>query len=125
MKFQGTPTNPSFHSMDSPLPSLPTIMITAPSTEQATPMICNGNMGGAIDFLTLQYSPRVCASPDQWHGPGLQWGARASDEGSDDGHYDEDDEELPLIHVKKTLQAARHPNIGLKGRVADFFKMRR
>jgi hypothetical protein len=86
-------------------------------------MICNGNIGNAINFLTLQYSPRICASPDQQHGSSLGW--RASDEGSDDGYYDEDDEDLALSHVKKTLQAARHPNIGLKGRVADFFKMRR
>jgi len=110
--------------MDPPLPSLPTIMITAPSTEQATPMICNGNIEDAIDFLTLQYSPRICPSPEQWHGPSLGWGATYSDEGSDDGYY-EDDEDLALIHVKKTLQAARHPNVGLKGRVIDLFKMRR
>ena len=111
--------------MHSPLPSLPTIMITAPSSEQATPMICNGNIRDTIDFLTLQYSPRICTSPEQQHGTSLGWGARGGDEGSDNGYYDEDDEDLVLSHVKKTLQAARHPNVGLKGRVVDFFKMRR
>jgi len=126
MKLPGTPSNPSFRSMVSPLPSLPTIMITAPSTEQATPMICNGNIGDAIDFLTLQYLPRIYASPEQRHSTSLGWVARESDEGSDGGgYYDEDDEDLVLSHVKKTLQAARRPNIGLKGRVVDFFKMRR
>lgn len=105
------------------LPSLPTVMITAPSTEQATPMLSCAGVTEAADFLTLQYSPRTRSSGRQ-DSTSFGWGAQGIDEGSDDdSQYEGDDEDMVLSHVKKALQASRRLKIGLKERVPGFFKM--
>jgi len=109
------------------LPPLPIIMVTAPSSDHSTPMICAFDAVNAPDLLTLRYSPRVRASPVQWANPISESGWIESDTESEGGSHsdDDDDDDVALSHVKRTLQAARRPKIGLRGRIAGFFGMRR
>ena len=104
-----------------PNPSLPTIMITAPSYEQATPNVADAETS---DLLTLQYSPRPREWMEQYLSPQIGRGEVAGDDDSDNvSQYDDDD--VVLSRVKRSLQEARRPKLGLKGRTVGFFKMRR
>ncbi|KIM27830.1 hypothetical protein M408DRAFT_329770 [Serendipita vermifera MAFF 305830] len=116
------------NSTPSPLlPTIPTIMVTAPSSEQATPMTGNLQFEEALGPLTLHYSPR----PRGWLEQRAQMPVGPREEtgdgfDSDDSQYDdEDDDDVALSHVKRSLQEARHPKLGLKGRVVELFRMRR
>jgi hypothetical protein len=91
---------PTPSTSSSELPEIPTIMVTAPSSEPASPLARNG-FEERVGLLTTYYSPSQGRKPRSF----LQFDDEETQSGYEGGEYDEDD--IVLSEVRKSLQLSK------------------